>query len=210
MRSPPSGSAFVVAAGIFSAATIDPIVEALSNAGLFGTGSFTDHSNADVIPALFLAVGMLVLVAALRLRRLAGRPSPAWLRFCNSSLERISAHQLIPFVFAMQLVTLFSMETLEQTFVTHHYLGGFVWLGAPPTIALLLHFFGGVVAALLLAHLVRSASAAIVAAISILLNIIGHYRAPLLPRAGSPTAARAISQPLLRLVLGRAPPSLYV
>ena len=42
-----------------AAAIADPLVEFASNAGWFGAGNFTDHSNLDVVPALFAGVALL-------------------------------------------------------------------------------------------------------------------------------------------------------
>jgi hypothetical protein len=39
---------FCLAAALVAASITDPLVEFASNSGMFGPGSFTDHSNQDV------------------------------------------------------------------------------------------------------------------------------------------------------------------
>ena len=59
---------FSVAVAIIAAAVADPILESASNAGLFGHGSFTDHSNLDVLPALCIGLLAVAIHVTLRLR----------------------------------------------------------------------------------------------------------------------------------------------
>jgi hypothetical protein len=199
-------SSLVVGTAIFAAATIDPAIEAISNSGAFGVGSFTDRSNADVIPALLVAACLMALGAALAWRRIAGRPSPAWLLNVRASLDGISTRRLVPFVIAAQLGALFSMETLEQIFVTHHYMGGCVWLGAPPAIALILHAIGGVLTTFLLTHLLRRTSAVFEDAVQFLLDVLARGpQAWHLRRSGAAGSVIYV-QAHVRLFLGRAPP----
>ncbi|MGB8910331.1 MAG: hypothetical protein WCC84_16415 [Candidatus Cybelea sp.] len=113
---------------VIAAAVADPIVEFASNAGWLGAGSFTDHSNLDIIPALLLGVGLLALYMVRRAHAvLAGRAIP----------RRIAG--LLPTVFVLQITTLYAMETLEQIAVWGHPFGAAVWLGGPPAISLAIH-----------------------------------------------------------------------
>jgi len=46
---------------------------------------------------------------------------------------------LLPSIFALQMVTLFIMETAEQLLVFRHAFGPTIWLGAPPAISVAVH-----------------------------------------------------------------------
>jgi hypothetical protein len=132
---------FCLAAAVIAAAVADPLVEAASNAGWFGSGSFTDRSSIDVIPAFALGCGFVALYVVLRVRRVLaachGNVHFA-LRFSNDTLGyRVFA--LLPVIFAFQLAVLYSMETAEQFAVWGHALGGAIWLGGPVAVSLAAH-----------------------------------------------------------------------
>ncbi len=114
---------FCIAVAVIAAAVADPLVEAVSNAGWFGPGSFTDHSNLDVLPALALGTALVLLHLAERVRRELMRASGA----------ALGGHVwgLLPVAFSVQIVVVYVMETLEQIVVAGHPLGGTVWLGGP-------------------------------------------------------------------------------
>lgn len=113
---------------VIAAAIADPIVEFASNAGWFGPGNFTDHSNLDIFPALVSGVSLLALYMFRKARAvLAGRALP----------QRIRA--LLPTVFLLQMLTLYLMESIEQIVAWGHPLGAMVWLGAPLPISLAMH-----------------------------------------------------------------------
>lgn len=147
---------FAVAAAIMAAATMDPIVERLSNAGCFGAGTFTDHSNADVIPALCAGALFSLLFVVLATMRLFGIRVPA------HEFDELSVRRMLPAIFALQIAVLFVMETTEQHFVLGHFLGGAVWLGAPAPISLLLHFGGCVLTSLALSRALRALATGVV------------------------------------------------
>jgi len=119
---------FCLALAAIAAAIADPIVEFASNAGCFGHGSFTDHSNLDVVPSLLAGVGLMVIFLARRARAvLAGQAFPR------------GVAPLLPTIFAMQILTLFVMETGEQFIAWGHVLGPTVWLGGPLAASLAIH-----------------------------------------------------------------------
>ena len=122
---------FSLAVALISAAVADPLLEAASNRGVFGHGTFTDHSNLDVLPAL--CVGLVAIGVHVALRINSGL-----LRSWDTAL-RARAGTLLPMTFAAQLIVLYSMETIEQAVVAGHPLGGSIWLGAPAIIALAVH-----------------------------------------------------------------------
>ncbi|MBV8343936.1 MAG: hypothetical protein JO190_02955 [Candidatus Eremiobacteraeota bacterium] len=119
---------FCAALAVISAAFADPLVEFASNAGWFGRGSFTDHSNLDVVPTLVAGAGLMVLYLVRRAPWVvAGRAFPR------------GVTPLLPTIFLLQILTLYGMETAEQLLVFGHVLGPAVWLGAPPLISLTIH-----------------------------------------------------------------------
>jgi hypothetical protein len=132
---------FCLTVAVIAAAIADPLVEAASNAGWFGRGDFTDHSNADVVPALTIGSILVLLYVASRVRRaLAGR------RRIRSDLvshaRRLLAGKivaLLPIAFALQMLVLFAMESAEQFATSGHLLGPTIWLGGPAIVSLCAH-----------------------------------------------------------------------
>jgi hypothetical protein len=122
---------FCIAAAAIAAAIADPLVEGASNAGWFGRGSYTDHSNLDVLPTLALGALLVVLYFFLRVRR-------DLLEASDDVLHRTVSRLLVP-IFGLQLALLASMETLEQIAVDGHSLGRTVWLGGPVWFGLSVH-----------------------------------------------------------------------
>jgi hypothetical protein len=138
---------FCIAVAVIAAAIADPLVEAASNAGWFGPGNFTDHSNLDVLPALVLGVAFVIFHFALRVKRELMRTSDAALG--------TKMRCLLPAAFAIQLGVVFSMETLEQIVVVGHPLGGTLWLGGPIWFSLTAHAIACIAFAFALARVVR-------------------------------------------------------
>jgi hypothetical protein len=122
---------FCVAAAVIAAAIADPLVEGASNAGWFGPGSYTDHSNLDVLPTLALGALLVVLYFVLRVRR-------DLLEASDDALHTTVGRLLAP-IFGLQIALLASMETLEQIAVDGHSLGRTVWLGGPVWFGLSVH-----------------------------------------------------------------------
>jgi hypothetical protein len=119
---------FCAAIAVISAAIADPFVEFASNAGCFGRGSFTDHSNLDVVPALLAGVALMTVYLFRKARLVvSGQAFPR------------GVVPLLPAIFAFQVLALYGMETAEQLIVAGHLLGPAVWLGAPPLISLTIH-----------------------------------------------------------------------
>jgi hypothetical protein len=117
-----------MAVAVVAAALADPIVEFASNSGWFGGGSFTDHSNLDVVPALLVGVGLLAFYMVRKARAvLAGQ-----------ALQQ-SLVVAVPVIFALQLLALYVMETAEQLVVWRHVLSPTAWLGGPLPMSLTIH-----------------------------------------------------------------------
>jgi hypothetical protein len=131
---------FCLAVGVIAAAIADPLVEFASNAGWLGAGNFTDHSYGDVAPALVAGVALTAVVVALRVRRalLGCVAEPGLLRASRDAL-RPGIASLLPFAIAIQLCSLFVMETAEQVTVFGHPLEGTVWLGGPLLVSVAVH-----------------------------------------------------------------------
>jgi hypothetical protein len=130
---------FCLAAAIVAAAIADPLLEWASNAGLFGSGAYTDHSNVDVLPALLAGVLFVVAHVSLRVRRALALSSRTDIFQASGVALRAGVLRLLPVTFAIQLLALYTMESLEQASVTGHVLGGTVWLGGPVLVSLLVH-----------------------------------------------------------------------
>jgi hypothetical protein len=64
---------FCIAAALVAASVADPLVEFASNRGVFGPGSFTDHSNRDVLPALCAGLAFGAVYVLLRARSILAR-----------------------------------------------------------------------------------------------------------------------------------------
>jgi hypothetical protein len=113
---------------VICAAIADPVAEFASNAGWFGPGRFTDRSNLDVVPSLVMGLALLALYLVTK----------AGAMVADKSLTRGILRRL-PVIFALQVFTLFVMETLEQLAVYGHPLGPTIWLGAPLPFSLAIH-----------------------------------------------------------------------
>jgi len=144
---------FCIAVAVIAVAVADPLMEFASNAGVFGNGNYTDHSSADVIPALGLGVLFLVFQFFLRIRH-------AWseqhvMRSWSYALDSKSLLRLLPCSFAVQIFSLYAMETIEQVVTSGHALGGTIWLGGPVLASLATHAVFCLLAAFVIAGILR-------------------------------------------------------
>jgi hypothetical protein len=191
---------FCVAVAVMAAAVADPFVEACSNAGLFGSGAFTDHSNAAVVPALFGGSACLAVYLILRVRRELLR------RSCEALRPHFAA--LLPRIAVLQMLVLFAMESSEQFLVYGHFYGGAVWLGGPVWFSLTIHALVGAALAIGLARLLGMWTRTTVRAIRLMRALAMralHAPAPLALRPRSFAALR-LPAPVLCRIGNRAPP----
>jgi hypothetical protein len=133
---------FCAAIALLTASIANPLVESASNAGLFGSARYTDHSQIDLPPTLFVGALFLLRCLFLRVRALLGRrnaPRRHWLQTSGDALDGKVLARLLPCVFALQIIALYVMETVEQIAVFGHPLGGSVWLGGPVLVSLAAH-----------------------------------------------------------------------
>ncbi|HTC31543.1 MAG TPA: hypothetical protein VK702_12525 [Candidatus Acidoferrum sp.] len=191
---------FCIASAVLAAAMADPLVESLSNAGWFGPGSFTDHSNLDVLPVLLCGAAFVICYLALRVRR----------ELLRASGEALRAHvgRLLPYIVAAQLTVLYAMETVEQVVVAGHVMGGTVWLGGPIWFSLGVHALVGTAVAYGLARLACACAQTtlrVLRRFRALATRALHAPAPLAVRGRGTAWLRANS--LVRCRIGnRAPP----
>jgi hypothetical protein len=152
---------FCTAIAVIAAAIADPLVEFASNAGWFGPGLFTDHSNLDVAPALIIGVlllaAYLVLKARAALANGSGRDRDLW-REAGHALGS-GVWRLMPAIFGLQMLTLYAMETAEQYAVWGHSLGPTIWLGGPLPVSLAVHAIICAAVAVTIARWVRALTA---------------------------------------------------
>jgi len=134
---------FCAAVAIIAAGLANPCIEFASNAGWLGRGDFTDHSNLDVIPTLGVGLAFAALIVLRRISQLAASGKvqrlTAWLRLSSHVLRMRSVAPFTPAAFGMQMLVLFSMESVEQVAVHGHMLGGALWLGGPVVTSLAVH-----------------------------------------------------------------------
>lgn len=196
-----------MAAAVIAAAIVDPVVEHLANAGVFGAGAFTDHSNADVLPAL--CAGALCSIAFVILAAARGLGFSAvlshWLEEPVRQLDELGVRALIWRIYALQIAVLFAMETAEQRVVLGHFLGGTVWLGGPVLASLMLHFAGCVLVTFVLSRVLAALARRVVAVVRAILAIFvlfrpvrSHFvrvRGPEIARIFAPLVARPTVRP---------------
>jgi hypothetical protein len=155
---------FCVAVAMIGAAFADPLVEFASNRGMFGAGTFTDRSNWAVLPALVVGLTFVALHLILRIRSQlvnARDPAPAWARLALRTVGARVAF-LVPLIFALQLLALFTIETFEQVIVYGHPLGGLLWLGGPLAASLAVHAFTCIAVAFVASRFLRALAEATV------------------------------------------------
>jgi hypothetical protein len=148
---------FCLGIAAIAAAIADPIIEFASNAGWFGPGNFTDHSNLNVFPTLLLGLCFVAFYFVRQLRKMfaAGGSSENLLRASDDALQG-GVGRFLPFTFAVQILILYLMETVEQYAVWHHSLGGTIWLGAPVLVSLAAHAFACALVAYATARAIRA------------------------------------------------------
>lgn len=139
IRGQPVGAWFVVAVAAIAAAWADLLVEALANHGTFGRASFTDGSNADVVPVVCLGTVFLLRFLYLRVRRALRAGTSRTPASRLHDLTPGAVIRLLPAVFAVQIAALWTMETIEQFVIVGHGFGGTIWLGGPTVLSLIVH-----------------------------------------------------------------------
>ena len=150
---------FVCTVALFAAVLGDAVVEGISNANILWHGEYTDRSSLDLLPVFLLAVAALMLTQGLSLlaqARETGLSTRALIVSTSRALMPREISRLLPAIFALQILVLFSMETTEQIVVYGHALGGALWLGGPVAMSLLTHALFAVAAAFSISHVVSA------------------------------------------------------
>ncbi|MGB6521850.1 MAG: hypothetical protein WBE83_08770 [Candidatus Cybelea sp.] len=186
-------------AAVLAAAIADPLVEFASNAGWFGPGNFTDRSNLDVGPVFALGIASLAVYLVRRARTLAAR---------GSSPGPLMA--FVPAVFAVQLLTLFGMESTEQLILHGHLLGPQIWLGGPVPFSLAIHAAACLTVSLWMARSTRRLAETTLRVLRLFEAIARLAVAVASPVTRRPAAQRCFNQlgPTLCRIGERAPPVL--
>lgn len=206
---------FLVAAAIIAAAIADPVVESVSNTGIFG-GGFADDNHLGVVPTLLVGALLVLNILALRFseicRRSAAGSGDRLIDIARGFASRSSARDL-PCVFVMQLIALFALESAEQFATGGRLLGGTEWLGGPVFFSLTVHALIGAGCTFALGAFMRAIVGAFAAIVRTALRFIwlaisratgGDFdldRNTLFPRAQAPH---------VRQIGGRAPPLLPI
>jgi hypothetical protein len=161
---------FACAVALIAAAIGDPIVEAISNTGIFGHG-YSDNNHLGVIPTLIAGTALYVLLVirlylakvnlceitsrSKRSRRSATELRDDWLidiaRYVNA---RPAAHDL-PVIIALQFVALYLMESAEQLALGERLMGGTMWLGGPALFSVVAHTLITIACTLVIARVMR-------------------------------------------------------
>ncbi len=206
---------FLLAVALIGAALADPVVESLSNAGVFG-GHYADNNHLGVVPTLLAGVLLVLEIAAARcldVWRRARSKSRDWLVDVARVVLTGSPAQDFPYVFTLQLVALFLMEGSEQLLAGGRiHIAGAEWLGGPIAFSLLTHALIGGGCMLLLKCFMRAILTTFASLVKIAIQFILITRAlgkpgTLLRRSGEP-GYRVAQSPHVRQIGGRAPPLL--
>jgi hypothetical protein len=207
--------AFIAAVAFLAAAVGDVVLENISNAAIFWHGHYTDQSTIDVLPVtsaalvtLTIALGMIVRD---RLQRLGMSTRTFW-SSVSRALPRQVIVRLIPAIFALQLLTLFTMETAEQVLVYGHPLDGTLWLGGPIAVSLTTHLFLSCIGALGCARVVTMLAEPLVRIVRLILAyILNRTNKACLIRCSLFEHIRGVTQLLLIARLAqRGPPAPFV
>ena len=202
---------YLLAVALVAAALGDPLVESLSNSGVFGLRA-ADNNHQSVIPALLAGVAFFLEVAALRCAALwRGARAPAgrdWLVDVAARFARRPFLADVPLVVALQFVALFGMERVEHVLGGGPALGAFAWLGGPAAFSVIAHVLLGSACTFVLGWSMRALLATFARRVARALasaRAIGRAEVPLARRPHAPRYRRARS-PHHREALGRAPP----
>ena len=202
---------FCFAVALTAAALAGPLMEGLADSGAFGSGTFTDGSNLDMLPALCVGILAAVALAAGLARRLACPQArvPRWLHQAAEAGSPALSQSLV--TFALQIAVLFAMETVEQILVAGHPLGGTIWLGGPVAVSLALHAVFGIVIAMLFSRALRWLAIRIAFVLrSVRCIVLASAQSPLAHVGPSFLVLHYPAERALRRIRGRAPPQLQL
>lgn len=131
---------FCLAVALIAGALADPLVESVSNTGVFG-GHYADDNHITIVPTLLVGVVLVLQISIVRCfatRRQSGLHRD-WLVDVAMRISARPPMQDFACVFGLQIAALFVMESLEQIVGGGRLLGGTAWLGGPIAFSLLTH-----------------------------------------------------------------------
>ncbi len=201
------------AAALIAAALGDPVVESISNTGIFGRG-YRDNVHTSVVPTLVCGIAIVAIVLLSKVfaafeRSAAGSDPVAAL--ARDTIARSPMRAFVP-VFALQLVALFAMEHLESLIVAgSQAANGTSWLGGPIVVSLAIH--AGLCFAILkiFGSAMRGALAALAALVAIAVAyvlLLGREATATFRRRTGAFGVLRVQDPHVRQLGGRAPPRL--
>jgi hypothetical protein len=205
---------FVLATALVAGALGDPLVETISDTGIFGPG-YHDTNHLGVVPALICGLVLtleVVLLRCLQALRGGARRERDWLIAVAERFNSRSPLRDVPYVFVLQLGVVFAIETVEQLLVGGKLEEGTAWLGGPVAFSLTAHVLLAIVVTIVLAYLTREvaktlASLVRIAFAWIALPAFRDAAAPLRERCtGAPFGYQ--HSPHARQIGERAPPHL--
>jgi hypothetical protein len=205
-------SGFAIA--LIAAALGDPLVETVSNTGIFGRAFIDDnHQSVATVLVAGLVLGLLLLVVRFRFASArASKGSPDWLHEVVSGLSRTSSSRHIAPIFGAQLAVVYVMESCEQLLGPGASVHGLSWLGAPLVVSLPMHFAVCVFCACVIRHATRSILPGFIAAICDVLDRIlvefARDAARSVFVSSIEQLVRHVRLTAAQRIRGRAPPSL--
>jgi hypothetical protein len=205
---------FLLAVALIAAAIADPVVESISNTGVFG-GHYADDNHTGVIPTLLgglLLVLEIVAARCISVLRRSPKGSRAWFVDVARGISSGSGAHDLPYAFGLQLAALFLLESSEQLLVGGKLLGGTAWLGGPIVFSLLTHALIGAGCFVALRRVLRALVTAFASLVGAALEFILLARSLAEPRALARRCdaqiPRRAQAPHVRQIGGRAPPLL--
>lgn len=121
---------FLFAVAFVAAGLGDPVVESVSNTGIFG--HYVDNNHLGVVPTLLAGAVVIAEVLVLRFveawRRSTNRSRGSLIDIARDFGSRSVARDF-PLIFGLQLLSVFAMESGEQLVAGGKLLGGTSWLG---------------------------------------------------------------------------------
>jgi hypothetical protein len=204
---------FLFAVAFVAAGLGDPVVESVSNTGIFG--HYIDNNHLGVVPTLLAGTVVIAEVLVLRFveawRRSTNRSRNSFVDIARDFGSRSVARDF-PLIFALQLISVFALESGEQLVAGGKLLGGTAWLGGPILFSLIAHaIIGGLCTFTLdacMRAIVRALASLVLTAVRFIwLAVARASVAPFRLDRRAIWFARA-QAPHVREIGGRAPPLL--
>lgn len=169
---------FVCSAALLAAVGGDAVLEWISNAGILWHGHYTDRSSMNLLPVFLLAALAIITALGLLVHKQTREEGISARSFFLSSSRSFTRHEvvrLLPTIFLLQILVLFSMETAEQIAVYGHVFGGTLWMGAPILASLFGHAIFAVLSALSLSNSLEALAKALVCIVKRILTLLAAF-----------------------------------